>query len=224
MNVKYKESCAIYYNINRKHFVHEFIVNQMQAYFKITHSPTFFFFFFGQLEVVGKCYKCFSVNYLLFYTDLYSFCHHLRTAVVMCVSLFYIQKYPIKLKSLYQMKQLYSATFETTSKCTLLKTDPLPQPTSANHDRARTALFECITESFCICVTAEEEQHHLGQKFYRNVGGGGRLTGDVCYNATLPWAVWGGGEQDGVITSPPPLYLLSARGGCFSKEIFFATL
>lgn len=71
-------------------------------------------------------------------------------------------------------------------------TDPLPQPTLTIHDRARTAL-SVYTESFCICVTAEEEQHHSGQKFFRNVGGGGRFTGDVCYNATLPWAVWGGG-------------------------------
>lgn len=104
---------------------------------------------------------------------------------------------------------------------TILKTDPLPQPTSAKHDRARTALFVYITESFCICVTAEEEQHHLGQKFYRNVGGGSRLTGDVCYNATLPWAVWGGGEQDGVITSPLLSTSSQPEVDVFLKAFFF---
>ncbi len=79
---------------------------------------------------------------------------------------------------------------------TILDRPPLPQPTLTIHDRARTAL-SVYTESFCICVTAEEEQHHLRQKFFRNVGGGGRFTGDVCCNATLSWAVWGGGEQGG---------------------------
>jgi len=99
---------------------------------------------------------------------------------------------------------------------TALRTDP--PPSSLQQTMTGQELHSCPS----VCVTAEEEQHHLGQKFY--VGGGGRLTGDVWYNATLPWAVWGGGEQDGVITSPLLSTSSQPEVDVFLKAFFFTTL